>query len=197
MEEENFTSNIEKEDKFLEDFSIARNSLYIGQNFTFRRLQKDDFDRGLYECLSNLTKVDNVTKEEFEARFDIIDPLNSNTYKMIVWVNEGTNKIVSFGTIMFELKLTNDFGIWGHIEDVVVHKNFIGLQLGKHLIYILKEISKINLCYEIILNCKEELTKFYGKNQLGQRQIQMWWQNTGMLSKGLKSYTPPKKFSKL
>ena len=131
-----------------------------GKKFTFRKLEKDDYDNGLFECLAQLATVGSITKEDFERRFDLIDPQHSSSYKIIVGIDKDTKEIVCYGTILFELKFVHNLGIWGHIEDIVVKKSYNGLQLGRHLIFILKEISRINMCYKIILNWKEELTKF-------------------------------------
>ena len=190
-------SILRTEENFLADFTHGRNKLYRGQNITFRKLKVSDFDRGLYECLSNLVKVGKVSKEDFEAQYEKIQPQTSQSHKIVVGVDEGLDKIVWWGSILFENKFIHNFGIWGHIEDVVVHKDYIGLHLGRHLIYVLKEISKINMWYEIILNWKEELTKFYGKNQLVNKEIQMSWFNSDVLDKKIKTYKPPKAFSKI
>lgn len=137
---------LQTEEQFLKDFTLGRNMVYKTQKrFEFRKLQKDDYDRGLYECLANLTRVGNVSKEEFEKRFDRLDPQHSDTYKIVVGIDKALDRVVCYGTIFFELKFVEELGICGHIEDIVVHKEYNGLHLGRHVIFMLKEISKINL----------------------------------------------------
>ena len=188
---------MDKEDKFLKAFSKARNKQYPKHNITFRKLQVDDYDRGFFEALSNLSKVGNVSKEQFQKRFNDLDLKSSNIYKIIVGVDNDTNKIIASGTVFFELKFIRNLGVCGHIEDIVVHKDYNGQNLGKHLIYCIKEVSRINLCYKLILDCREELVKFYGKNELKKKEIQMVWYNEDVTEKNISEYSPPETFSKL
>ena len=101
------------EEKFLHDFSVGRNKLYReqGKKFVFRKLEKEDYDNGLFECLSQLTSIGSVSKEEFERRFDSIDPQHSSSYKIIVGVDKDSKEIVCYGTILFELKFVHNLGV--------------------------------------------------------------------------------------
>lgn len=46
----------------------------------------------------------NVTKEEFEKRFDELYPPREEMYKIVVIVEKATDWIVGVGTIFFEKK---------------------------------------------------------------------------------------------
>lgn len=72
--------------------------------FEFRYLKRDDFDKGFLDSLSQLTVVGNVTKEEFEKRFDELYPPREEMYKIVVIVEKATDWIVGVGTIFFEKK---------------------------------------------------------------------------------------------
>mmetsp|Transcript_30180 Transcript_30180/g.34555 ORF Transcript_30180/g.34555 Transcript_30180/m.34555 type:complete len:95 (+) Transcript_30180:19-303(+) len=87
---------LRREEKFLEDFTAGRNKVYRGQGkkFEFRKLQKEDFERGLYECLGNLEPCEQVERERFEKRFELVDPKRSQVYKIVVGVDCDTDRIV-------------------------------------------------------------------------------------------------------
>lgn len=51
----------------------------------------------------------------------------------------------------------------GHIEDIVIRKEYRGRNLGKRLIDLLKQIANVNTCYKVILDCGEHNVGFYEK----------------------------------
>ena len=53
------------------------------------------------------------------------------------------------------------------------------------------------MCYKVILDWREELTKFYAKNELKRKEIQMVWYNYDLIDGKIDSYEPPKMFAKL
>ena len=103
-----------------------------------------------------------VTKERFEEQFNFINPKSSNTYKIIVGVDEEKDIIVCNGTLVIERKFIRNCAACGHIEDIDVHPDYRKQGMGGVLMNILAEIGKVNNCYKLILDCKEELQKFYG-----------------------------------
>ena len=60
-----------------------------------------------------------------------------------------------------------------HIEDVIIRKDYRGQGLAKKLIDYCINISKLNKCYKIILNCNEELLKFYNRFGFENRNKEM------------------------
>lgn len=93
----------------------------------------------------------NFFKEEKNVFFD--DILDS------IYVLKINDKIVSTARLLIEKKLYQPVG---HIEDVVTDENERGKGYGKILINHLKYIAFNNFnCYKIVLNCKEDLEKFY------------------------------------
>ena len=194
MEKDSYVYNKEKEEDFLKAFSKARNEQYTKHNIQFRLLQEDDFDRGFPEILNHLSEVGDLTKEQFQARFRAIDPA---AYKVVVGVDTEKDLIITSGTVIIELKFIRNLGRCGHIEDIVVREGYEGQNIGRQLIFCLKELSRISMCYKLILDCRQELTKFYGKNGLKQKEIQMVWYNDDVKEKRISSYDPPKPFAKL
>ena len=61
----------------------------------------------------------------------------------------------------------------GHIEDIVTHTDYRGLNLGKLVIETLKYIGKQVGCYKIILDCSEKNIPFYKKCGFSQKEFEM------------------------
>jgi len=79
----------------------------------------------------------------------------------IVAINE-KDLVVGYGSIFLEKKIRG--GILGHIEDIVIDKNFQSIGLGKKIVTKLSEIGKSVNCYKIALQCsKKHNIEFYKK----------------------------------
>ena len=183
-----------KEDTFLKEFTEARNLKYSELKLTFRKLQNEDFERGFLDTLSCLTSVGETTKEQYAERFRRLGLADSNNYKIIVCIDEATDKVIASGTVLLELKFIRNLGIWGHIEDVSVHSDYSGKKIGLHMVYILKEICKINLWYKVILDCSHDLAAFYKKNGFNEKGVQMAWYNTDVVEHKSTNYELPATF---
>eukprot|EP00347_Sterkiella_histriomuscorum_P006848 403351205 len=143
--------------------------------YEFRYLQRDDFDKGYLDQLSLLTVVGNVTKEDFEKRFDEMYPSRQDVYKIVVIVERASNWIVGCGTIFFEKKFVRKLSIAGHLEDVNIDVSLKGKGLGMKLIKVLKEIGMLQNCYKIILDCADHNISFYELNGFKLKERCMCW----------------------
>ncbi len=56
---------------------------------------------------------------------------NNEHYFVVVVEDETNRKIVGMGTLFLERKFIRDCGIAGHIEDIVVLKEYRGNDVGK------------------------------------------------------------------
>ena len=63
-----------------------------------------------------------------------------------------------------------------------------------HIVYLLKEICKINLCYKVILDCTTDLIKFYNKNEFSEKGVQMAWYNSEVVEQKSTKYDIPTSF---
>lgn len=81
--------------------------------------------------------------------------------------------IIASGTCFLEPKIIHNFMNVGHIEDIVVDTNFRGKGLAHNILNNLKNYAVYNNCYKVILNCHQELVKFYSKSNYVQKGIQM------------------------
>ena len=91
----------------------------------------------------------------------------------IVHVAELDGKIVGSTTLFIEQKFIHDGGFVGHIEDVVVKKEFEGQEIGMKLVLSLLDVANEKKCYKTILNCEDELIPFYEKIGFKQKSNEM------------------------
>ena len=84
---------------------------------------------------------------------------NNDNYGVVALDNFG--KVIGYGSLLLNHKIRG--GIMGHIEDIVVHKDFHSNGIGKLIINALYEIGKKNKCYKLSLSCKKENFNFYRK----------------------------------
>ena len=130
-----------------------------------RELRKDDLWNGFLTSLDSLKQTSNIEKSKAEK---IFEKINSNPDHIIA-VAEMDGKIVGSTTLLIESKFIHDGGLVGHIEDVVVNKEFQGQKIGEKIMNFLIEISKKRGCYKTILDCTDEVKPFYEK--LGFKQV--------------------------
>jgi len=122
-----------------------------------RELKKEDLWNGFLTTLDSLRQASDISKDVAEKVFEKI---NSNPDHIIV-VAELDEKIVGSTTLLIEPKFIHKGGLVGHIEDVVVDKNFQGQKIGLKIIKYLLEIAKNRGCYKTILDCTEDVQPFY------------------------------------
>ena len=135
----------------------------------FRNLQKNDFNLGYLDLLSQLTEV-NKNNISFEKFSNFIDKLGEN-HKIIIIINN--NKIIATGTLLIENKIIHSISKVGHIEDIVVDSNSKGLGIGKQIVTYLTNLAKENNCYKVILNCSDYNIGFYQKCGYQKKETQM------------------------
>ncbi len=130
-----------------------------------RELRKEDLWNGFLTTLDSLRQASDIDKNKAE---EIFEKINSNPNHIIA-VAELDGKIVGATTLLIEPKFIHKGGLVGHIEDVVVDKNFQGQKIGEKIMKYLLEFAKNKGCYKTILDCTDDVNPFYEK--LGFRQI--------------------------
>ena len=124
-----------------------------------RKLQKDDLWKGFLITLDSLRQASNIDKKTAEK---IFDKINSNPDHIVaVAVIEG--KIVGSTTLLIETKFIHNGGRVGHIEDVVVDKEYQKKGIGEKIITYLLRYAKDQGCYKTILDCVDDVKPFYEK----------------------------------
>lgn len=77
---------------------------------------------------------------------------HNDQYFTIVIEDTQAKKIVGAGTILVERKFIHHNGLVGHIEDIVTHSEYRGMNLGKLVIETLKFIGDKAGCYKSMRN---------------------------------------------
>ena len=124
-----------------------------------RELRKEDLWNGFLTTLDSLRQASDIDKNKGEA---IFEKINSNS-DHIVAVAEFDGKIVGPTTLIIEPTFIHSGGLVGHIEDVVVDKNFQGQKIGEKIMKYLLEFAKNRGCYKTILDCTDDVKPFYEK----------------------------------
>ena len=134
-----------------------------------REIVEEDIGKGFLKSLDSLRKASDLDKEVAK---DILKKIISNP-DHIIHVAEDNGKIVGSTTLLIEQKFIHNGGCVGHIEDVVVSKEFEGRGIGIKLVTSLLEIANTRNCYKTILDCKDELIPFYERIGFKQESNQM------------------------
>jgi len=122
-----------------------------------REIEEGDLEKGFLETLDFLRKASDIDKNKAN---EILKKIQQNS-NHIINVAVDDNKIVGSTTLLIEQKFIHDGGLVGHIEDVVVRKDYEGKGIGIKLVTSLLERAKEKNCYKTILDCKEDVKQFY------------------------------------
>ena len=122
-----------------------------------REIEEDDLEKGFLETLDFLRNASNLDKNKAK---EILKKIKQNT-NHIIYVAIDNKKIVGSTTLLIEQKFIHDGGLVGHIEDVVVRKDYEGKGIGIKLVTSLLERAKEKNCYKTILDCKDDVKQFY------------------------------------
>ena len=134
-----------------------------------RKIIESDLENGFLESLDNLRQTSNL--EQNSVRNILKKILENENH--IIHVAELNGKIVGSTTLLIEQKFIHEGGFVGHIEDVVVNKEFEGQGIGIKLVLSLLDVAKGKKCYKTILNCEDKLIPFYEKIGFKQKSTEM------------------------
>ncbi len=126
-------------------------------DIAIREIREEDLENGFLETLDFLRYSSDMDKIKAKNIFKKIQE-NPNH---IIFVAIHDKKVVGATTLLIEQKFIHNGGFVGHIEDVVVRKDYEGMGIGIKLVTSLLEESKKKKCYKTILDCNEDVKKFY------------------------------------
>jgi glucosamine-phosphate N-acetyltransferase len=124
-----------------------------------RRLQRRDLYNGFLFSLDSLRKSSHIKPKKAYVIFDRI----SKNPDHVIYVAICNGKVIGATTLLIEQKFIHDGGKVGHIEDVVVKKEYQGKGVGKKIISALLKYAEKKGCYKTILDCSDDLVPFYEK----------------------------------
>ena len=122
-----------------------------------REIKENDLENGFLESLDFLRKASDLDKNKAK---EILEKIKQNS-NQIIQVAIDDKKIVGCITLLIEQKFIHDGGLIGHIEDVVVRKDYEGKGIGMKLVTSMLEYAKRKNCYKTILDCKDDVKQFY------------------------------------
>jgi len=129
------------------------------EKIEIREIEEDDIEKGFLETLDFLRNASGLDKNKTK---EILKKIKQNP-DHIIHVAIDDKKIVGSTTLFIEQKFIHDGGLVGHIEDVVVRKDYEDQGIGMKLVISLLDVAKQKKCYKTILNCEDNLRPFYEK----------------------------------
>ena len=129
------------------------------EKIEIREIGEDCIEKGFLETLDFLRNASGLDKNKTK---EILKKIKQNP-DHVIHVAIDDKKIVGSTTLFIEQKFIHDGGLVGHIEDVVVRKDYEGQGIGMKLVISLLDVAKQRKCYKTILNCEDNLRQFYEK----------------------------------
>jgi len=124
-----------------------------------REIEENDLENGFLETLDFLRNTSGLDKNNAK---EILKRIKQNP-NHIIYVAIDDKKIIGSTTLLIEQKFIHDGGLVGHIEDVVVRKDYERKGIGIKLVTSMLERAKEKNCYKTILDCKDDVKQFYEK----------------------------------
>ena len=128
-------------------------------DITVRKIVESDLDNGFLESLDSLRQASDIDRKK--AR-QILERISKNP-DHVIFVAQYKNRIIGSTTLLIEQKFIHDGGKVGHIEDVVVSKEFQSKGIGVIIIKAVLDYAKGQGCYKTILDCDDNVKPFYEK----------------------------------
>ena len=125
------------------------------------------------ELLAELTIVSNIETDFFTENIAAIHQMGCISVKYIGSPGLDDFTIIASGTIIIEPKIIRGGKSVGHIEDIVVKREYRGKQLVRFILEELKGIAREKNCYKIILDCSEDVKRVYEKYGFEEKGLQM------------------------
>jgi len=126
---------------------------------TIRKIELADLSNGFLESLDSLRKASELDPKKAQEIFTDIKSKSNH----VIYVAVLDSLIVGSATIFLEQKFIHNGGKVGHIEDVVVRKDYQRKRIGEKLVNALLEYAKKNGCYKTILSASDDVVPFYEK----------------------------------
>ena len=137
-------------------------------NSVIKKLEDNNINVYYYSLLNQLSKCsEDYNEEKLKKSFK---KLSENNFIYILEVNY---KIVGTISIIIEQKLLRNGSKVGHIEDFVIDKHYGSKEYGSELLNFAVKFCQDNSCYKCILNCSEEMEKFYKRFNFENKNVEM------------------------
>ncbi len=130
------------------------------ENFIFRFINENDYNKKYFELLSYLTISPIPTVEEWKIQLNKV-----KSTPIFIFVVEDKKKSIIVGSItcFMESKFIRNLGKVSHIEDIIIHPEYRTNKLGSKLLLLAIDFSKNFGCYKVILDARDDARGFYEK----------------------------------
>jgi glucosamine-phosphate N-acetyltransferase len=129
--------------------------------YTIRRLQPEDFEHGFWDTLHHLTSVGST---DLSKALEVYNQMKQvGMYNTFVAVTD-EGEVVGLITLLVDQKFARSFAKAGHIEDVVVRKEYEGRGIGSALLAAAEEEAKRQGCYKTNPTTRSQKTAEWYKN---------------------------------
>ena len=133
------------------------------ENFNIRQLEIQDYKKNYIQLLGQHFNI-NVLEISENQFIHYLKTKITNNYKIYVIEDTKYNKVIGSVSLIYETKIIHNFGKVAHLEDLIIHEKYRNKKLGSVLINFCKNKAKDDNCYKILLDCDENLIKYYEKN---------------------------------
>lgn len=133
----------------------------------------DKIKKSYLLLLSMLTSTPDISNIDFINTIFEISKMGDIIIAYYFNIEKQELIIVGSGTIIYEPKIIHGLQPCGHIEDIIVHKEYRKHGIAKNIIEKLNVNGKRKNCYKIILDCNYDLENFYKKSGFEIKGIQM------------------------
>lgn len=137
--------------------------------YIIRTLEENDYDKGYFDLLQQLTSADKPSFEDFKKKLQEIE----KTGIITIFVVEFEGKIVANTTNIREPKFIRNLMYVDHIEEVVVDKDHRNNKLGSSLLQLSIDFARESNCYKIILDTTDTMVGYYSKQGFNRKGNQM------------------------
>lgn len=136
----------------------------INKNYTFRKIDCDDYRRGYYLLLEskNLENPGNIDYYKFK---NFVDSLDDNKNIFVCTYND---RIIASILGMSEIKIYNNFSKIGYIKDFFIYDEFDDIDIFKKLLNLVINFLKNSDCNKIFIeenSIKDESNYHIIKNE--------------------------------
>ncbi|XP_046423671.1 probable glucosamine 6-phosphate N-acetyltransferase [Neodiprion virginianus] len=146
-------------EEYLFDPRLLERIVDIKDGIWVRPLSIEDYDKGFIQVLGQLTKVGDMSKEQFSERFRKMKA--SGDYYVIVAEDKNVGEVIASATLLTEQKFIHNCALRGRLEDVVVNDKYRGKSLGQLMVRTVSLLAQRLRCYKLSLDCKDTIVKFY------------------------------------
>ena len=120
----------------------------------------ENYHQDFYALLNSLSKAPLV---DISSTLETFERIMNQWSVLFVAIDQEKKRLVGTITLLLEQKFYRWWVKAWHIEDVIVHSDYQWQWIWRQLLEKAIQRAKSEQCYKIILDCEEELSRYYQK----------------------------------